>query len=806
MKFINDIFGKTKLEEEILELKNQLNSLNIKLQYKNQLIQDLKKNNELKEKEIIKADTNMKQKDILIKHMKMDINSKNIDLVNKNLELNKTEEIISVYSNLYGRIEIKEKIEHKGLSELDEDKSFFEYLKPKNDNNDFNFEQIEAIRYKMNNHLRIIAGAGSGKTQTICAKAAYFVMMNNVRQEKIAMFTFTNKAAEEMEERVKDFLEEGKIKISIGTFHRIFKELYNELKNKFPYVSSMGINGDDPSRGAHNYRRLLNSLIKKYRLKKLDEDAGEKNLLEKISYWTNMGFSLNEMSEFIKKHYNVLEPQSDQPINHRFLEMMNEFYQTRKSQNILVFDDQMINLLQVLKQDIEARDYIQQRFEYIFIDEFQDTNPLQMEIIKLICPPDKDNVAKLIIVGDDDQSIYFFRGAEPKFIKEFDQIYSPTDTLTLMTNYRSIAPIVQAGNRVIKYNEGNRISKDMIPFHNMEGDCFIKALTNQEEEAEWIINQSQKLGRENSNRESLTTPDYTKSVILYRSNTQLKTMLHQMEVNQIPFVIDTNDDLMGIFNIDEFKKAFRNWENFLNEEVNKKYEWNKIVSQTAYAFYKKKQDVMKFIEKDGAYITPQNAAEFICDRKNENKRELVTKYLKELINLKNKQSICIASIIKVYLSFPLIENKLTKEEIRWIEKEADQFDSWNDLIERFNELKKKKEEMKNKLEDYRAGKYNALYLLTIHKSKGLSFENVFLIGVHNEGLPNKRAVKVSQTQLLSFIEQAEPPSTIEEERRLMYVAVTRPKKNLYITFPKYINDKPCKRSEFLKEIALPVNN
>ncbi|WP_412093666.1 UvrD-helicase domain-containing protein, partial [Peribacillus simplex] len=240
--------------------------------------------------------------------------------------------------------------------------------------------QIAAIRHNTEQHLRIIAGAGSGKTQTICAKAAYLVLMKNIRQEKIAMFTFTKKAKDEMVERVEEFLDDGKIKISIGTFHGIFQRLYKELKTKFPYVNSMGINGEDPIEGEQKYKRLLYTFIKRYRLKQLDENAGDKNLFEKIGYWTNMGYSIEDMEMFIEKHFNDLETEVDNPLSQRFKEMMIEFYETRKSQNIVIYDDYMINLLQVMKNDKEALEFIQQRFEYIFIDEFQDTNPLQMEL------------------------------------------------------------------------------------------------------------------------------------------------------------------------------------------------------------------------------------------------------------------------------------------------------------------------------------------------------------------------------------------------------------------------------------------
>lgn len=796
MKLFNNLTGKSKLIDEINELKKQLNHCKIEIREKADQILFLQKRN----KETINQFSLLKKKATENGELLL---SKEMELSDHIKEIHNRDKVIKAFQKSYGALSIEEEQNKSSVSEYDEDKSFFDYIKPKNDNNDFNNDQVTAIRYNMEKHLRIIAGAGSGKTQTICAKAAYLVMMENVPQEKIAMITFTTKAAGEMKERVQDFLEEGKTKLSIGTFHGIFQAMYNELKNRFPYVSSMGINGGDPIHGEKQYKKLLNNLIKKYKLKILN-DNGEKSIFEKISYWTNMCFTIEEMTNFIQKHYDQLESLSEEPMSQRFLEMMNEFQSLRKDQNIVIFDDYLINLLHVLQEDIEARNYIQQRFQYVFIDEFQDTNPLQMEIIKLICPPEKEDGTKLIIVGDDDQSIYFFRGAEPKFIKEFDQIYL-THTQKLMTNYRSIAQIVQAGNRVISYNANSRIQKTMEPFHNKKGDCFIQALPDPEDEAEWIIMKVKELGLKKSKETQKTVPDYNQSVLLYRSNTQLKTLLHHLEVNNVPFVIEANEDLMGIFNIDHFRQVYKYWSTFINEEVNKIPEWNNIVTQTAYAFYKKRAEVAGFITDRNKFIDPHDAAEFICSKNNQDKKKVVIDYLSELVELKkNKKVVSMKDLIKKLLTFPLFKHQLTKEEIKWIELEAENFSSWEKMNNRYNQLRKTKEEMRKKLQEYHQGIYNAFYLLTIHKSKGLSFENVFLIGVHNEGLPNKRAVKSDSNQLQSLVEQAEPPTTIEEERRLMYVAVTRPKKNLYITFPTTVNNKPIKRSIFLKEINLPV--
>ncbi|MGE7683911.1 UvrD-helicase domain-containing protein [Peribacillus simplex] len=781
MNLFNIITGRAKLIEEVQEL--------------TATIARYKKETKQLELQIRSYESNYTDAIKNISNLKDTIASAELEITAQNKEIQEKEKLITTYSMYYGEIINVDRKGDKGLSEHDQDKSFFDFLRPKNDNNDFNNDQVEAIRYNMKKNLRIIAGAGSGKTQTICAKTAYLIMMENVKQDKIAMFTFTNKAASEMRTRVNEFLDEEESKVVVGTFNGIFASLYNDVKRKFPYVERIGIEGEDVNEGQRKYNRLLNGLIRKYGLKPINE--GEKPLKEKIGYWTNMGFTSDEMTKFIKKHFDDLEPNSDNPLSLRFSNMMTEFNEQRKTERIMVFDDQIVNLLKVLQQDDDAREYLQQRFDYIFIDEFQDTNPLQMEIIKLLCPPDKKDAAKLIIVGDDDQSIYYFRGAEPKFIKEFAQTYS-THTLTLMTNYRSIESIVKAGNRVITHNAKDRIKKSMTPFHYKNGDCYIKALSNPTEEANWIINQAVKIGT-NEQQEV----DYSRSVVLYRSSTQLKTLLQQLEILDIPFVIETNQDLMGIFNIDGFKQAFDNWVKFINEEQSKLVEWNMILKHTANAFYRNNRDITEFQRGKGD-IDPSDAAEFICGRSSDKNKKMVIEYLNDLIQLKIGKPVSLKALIKKFLTFPVIEKQLTKEEKKWIEMESVEFDSWASMMQRYSQMKKKKDEMKKKIEDYHNGNYNALYLLTIHKSKGLSFENVFLIGLYENGLPSKRAIKKpNKTELKKHVEQADPPSTIEEERRLMYVAVTRPKKNLYITLPKTINDKPVKSSVFINEIQLP---
>ncbi|MCY8807030.1 ATP-dependent helicase [Bacillus atrophaeus] len=630
-------------------------------------------------------------------------------------------------------------------------------------------------------------------------------MMENVPENKVAMITFTNKAAAEMKNRVKEFTNNCKSEIQIGTFNGIFRRLYDELKKEFPFINSFGINGNTPDKGEREYTKLLSSMINKYELKKLN-GSGEKNSFERIGYWTNLGFTLEDMSESIKKHYDDLEPESDTPLSVRFKNMMDEVNKIRKEKNIFIYDDQLSNLFNILKIDELSRKFVQNKFDYIFIDEFQDTNPLQMKILQLICPPNSNDTAKLIIVGDDDQSIYYFRGAEPKFIKQFDEIYH-THTSTLMTNYRSTTQIVQAGNRVIIANKGDRIEKVMNPFHKNKGDCYIKKLNNPEDEASWIINKAKDSGfKSEPFKNQPNTPNLKNSVVLYRSSGQLKSLLSELENQQLPYVIESKEDILGIFNIDLFKRDFYLWKNFIESHINeeKKQSWNNIIERTGYLFYKKSSEIKQFINDTAGFITEKVAADFVCKPNNKKFLRDTENFLKELIKIKNDPTRPLTQFINLYLSFPRSQSKIGLEDTAWIQKEFQSVKTWVGLITKYENLLKKKKEMQDQLIAYHSGELNAIYLLTIHKSKGLSFPNVFLIGLYNEGLPHKKAVLKRNVNTKELIEKADPPTTIEEERRLMYVAVTRPKENLYVTFPKMLNNKPCKRSLFLKELGLPI--
>ncbi|WP_139996310.1 ATP-dependent helicase [Paenibacillus paridis] len=727
---------------------------------------------------------------------------KNIE--NQNLVLKET---LKLYQLRYGDI-TNTVINGNQISEWDEDVGFFEHIE-KIKGNSFNKEQVEAIRYDLGKNLRIIAGAGSGKTETICAKTAYLITMENVEATKICMVTFTRKAADEMKERVNKFLSSDNSRVSIGTFHSIFKIMFEQLLKEIPSCASVGVTGNKTKDSEDQAKRLLNELIKKYKLYQFNKE-GDKNIKERIEYWTNLGYSSEEMRDFVAKHFDSIESMSEYPISQRFYDLYHEFIEIRTTKRIVLFDDFLLNLYRAMEKFETAREFIKGKFDYLFVDEFQDINPLQMDILMLIAPPDGSG-AKLIIVGDDDQSIYAFRGSDPKYIKNFQKTYN-TYTLELMTNYRSKQNIVHAGNRVIQGNAHDRIEKAMEPFHLMNGDAYILAAKDQSSEANWIITKAQEIGKTKPfiKNEILEPINYTLSTVLYRSVSQLQSAYQALDDKNIPYVIESNEDLMGIFNIFDFKISFNKLLDLLESSPLVQIEaWQPFLLNVANAHYISNQSFNRFM-KDNQFSSIQLMLQGFVNYVKQEKRKVDSNLLQQFLNgifkVLKGTPVEVIEFIEPLLKFPKNKENISTEEVFWITTECQNYKEWSDFLSYYHRLKGKLENMKKQLIIYQKGELNALYFLTIHKSKGLAFDNVFVMGVYAGGLPHHKSVPLSKINMDECKEMADPPTSVEEERRLMYVATTRAKYNLYVTFPRTIQDRPSKRSPFIKELGLSLIN
>ncbi|PNP92549.1 hypothetical protein BMT55_08245 [Listeria newyorkensis] len=734
------------------------------------------------------------------------------DQISNEEEQKSLNRIVKDYKSRFGTIRPSINSDSGIVGITDADANIFHHLVSLNGGNDFNEDQVNAIRFDMKTHLRIIAGAGSGKTQTICAKAAYLVLKEKVRERSIVMCTFSAKAKQEMEDRVTEFLG-GNSQIGVLTFHGWFQKEYKSLIQKYPHLESYGIAGEVPKKDSEkeNHEQLLSRLIKQFSLYNFDKYE-DKTIKERISYWINMGYSNKDIISFIERHFDDKEILKDRQLSVVFSEMLSELEKIKREKRVINFDDMLFNLKCVLENDSNALKMVQSKYKYIFIDEFQDINPLQKQVIELICPPDLQrnivNTTKLIIVGDDDQSIYFFRGSEPRYIKEFDTQYNQT-SIELMTNYRSIAPVVHAGNTLITNNRDDRIQKSMLPHKNNKGDCYVKVFHDEQQEASWIANQVLKLAvAEKPFQDQIGKPNFTETIMLYPNKNQLKSMIIALQEKGIPFVTKVEDDLLGVFGINFFKQTFNQLMDIINaepEELKKEY-FKQFIKNICGYYYIPFAKSTSFVSSN-ANCFPDKIAAFICSSNKYMKQSEATP-IKEVFEgietFMTTNDLDIKSFVTWLVKTPKVKKELIDEEKDWLLKEMNNVSTLQELISKYKVAVKLKEDMSDKLKEYDKNNYNALCLQTIHSSKGLGYKNVFVKGIYKNSLPDYRAVEKNTVNLQPLIEQASPPTTMEEQRRLMYVAFTRAKENLYVTYPRAVNDKPTIVSQFIKESSIEV--
>ncbi|MDQ8458264.1 ATP-dependent helicase [Enterococcus faecium] len=694
------------------------------------------------------------------------------------------EEIIATYEAAYGEAPglIEEEVQVK---ESEGNSSFFKMME-KRSYNRFNQEQKAAITYDMKKHLRIIAGAGSGKTQTICAKAVYLMTQKQVDEERILMITFTRNAANELKKRVDNF-SQRKTAVHIGTFHSIFFRIYNEICRKFPEVAMQGIQGDFSKDTAQKVNAVLQQLIRKYNLYIFDQ-YGEKTIASRLDYWQNMNLSVEEMVQLVKEKYDSIDKNARQPISERLYGLLTELQEQKRSQQLLEFNDVLQNLKSVLENE-EIQHYIGQKYDYLFIDEFQDTNPLQWEIVKRMT---KENRIKLIVVGDDDQSIYGFRGSEPAYIKNFEKEY-PTKTLFLLTNYRSRAAIVQGANRLISYNKNDRIPKAMIPAQKEAGVMEAYLFSDTKAESQWLIKQIQTFIQKNGK--------YKESIILYRSASQTQQLVQSLLKTNIPFVLEADSPYEGIFGIKSFQHFYQkivHWQTALNlQKKNQAYQ--QLLRQLMADCYLKKSECDQYFSPKYQNIA---VADYILSiSPNLKSKSAEIREFEEALR-KTDQHQEIYSLVQSYLHLPRIAKEIDQSDQEWIREEVKQHATFRRLQALSQETQATAKELKTRLIAYRQGKLDALCIQSIHKSKGLSYRNVFLIGCNEGSLPYNGA---TEKKVIDFNEiKAEPVTTIEEERRLFYVAMTRARNRLYLCVPQMKNSRKLKVSRFIKETGSRV--
>lgn len=609
-----------------------------------------------------------------------------------------------------------------------------------------NDKQKEAVNIT-EGPLLVIAGAGSGKTKVLTTKVAHLVLDCNVSPENILAITFTNKAAREMKDRIISMVGSIAYQIQISTFHSfglsILKNHYDKvgLEKNFTILDS-----DD-----------CNTLIKNI-LKDMNVDENYKGIRNIISNNKNSLISPVEYERFVNTDYDKI-----------VLEVYERYQNRLKRNNSVDFDDLLYLPIVLFKNNKDVLEEYQNKYKYVLIDEYQDTNEAQYKLTKMICSKYKNICA----VGDDSQSIYSWRGSNYRNILNFEKDYPNCKTVYLEQNYRSTKTIINASNDVIKNNK-NRKDKNLWT-DNEEGALIeYNTLANEKDEAYYVVSEINKLIDEGI--------DYKDIAILYRTNAQSQTMEKELVLNNIPYKIVGSQyfynrkeikDLMAylklIYNKDDDVSLLR----IINVPR------RKIGKVTIENLINKANDLNTSIFDA---ISSSKELEF-----------------KELINdfRAKKDSMSLVDFVSYVLdksgllheleSEKTIESETRIENLNEFKTVAYQFEEMYGIISLEDFLSEIS--LVSDITEYKSND-NAVTLMTIHLAKGLEFGNVFIIGLEESIFPHFN----------SFNSEEE----LEEERRLCYVALTRAKNRLYLLNASsraiYGNRVRNPESRFIKEI------
>ena len=619
-----------------------------------------------------------------------------------------------------------------------------------------NDKQREAAS-QIDGSILILAGAGSGKTRTITYRIAHMIENVGISPYSILAVTFTNKAAKEMRERVEELVGDIAKACTISTFHSFGMRLLRMYAKEVGYNSNFTIYDTD------DQKRMVKAILKGQNLSLNGVKLTERDIVSMISK--------------IKEQIKTLDEYS--VMNKQIVEVYDKYNRALLESNAMDFSDILLNTYKLLQKP-EILEKVQNKYKYIMIDEYQDTNNLQYKIIDLIARKSSN----LCVVGDENQSIYGFRGANILNILNFETNYNNAKIIKLEENYRSTTTILDAANELIKNNKSSKDKK--LWTQNGKGDLIkVLACDNARDEVSRII----EIIKEN-HQNGIAYRDMT---ILYRTNAQSRVFEEGLLRYSIPHKVFGG---ISFYSRAEIKDIIA----YLSIIVNPQDELNlqRIINVP------KRKVGEKGVEKIIAYARENNLnllealshIKEISGLTAVGKEKLLEMYdiIKELKDLSYTET---AS----YIVQTLIDK------IKYIDYIKENYDDAEARIENIDEFKNSILELENVVGELRLNEYlenvslisatddleeksDYVKLMTIHNSKGLEFPIVFLVGFENEIFPGSRAM----------FEEKE----MEEERRLCYVALTRAEKKLYLSHATirfvYGQDRLSTPSVFLKEI------
>lgn len=633
-----------------------------------------------------------------------------------------------------------------------------------------NTEQYEAAT-TINGQVLILAGAGSGKTRVLTHRIAYMLGDLNIQPYNILAITFTNKAAAEMRDRVKSLSGDIADRMWISTFHSTCVRILRREIDKLGYKKDFTIYDSS------DQKTLVKHIMKELNIN--EKDMTENEILGSIGKAKDALLTPSEYRRSIEGNFRK-EKIADS----------YELYQKKlKSNNALDFDDLIFKTVELFKSHADVLEFYQEKFKYIMIDEYQDTNKAQYEFAKLLA----GKYRNICVVGDDDQCIYAWRGADIRNILDFEKDYPQAKTVKLEQNYRSKANILEAANSVIR-NNSERKSKVLRTEKESGHKITIERCYSDKMEATFVCTEIDKL------RNGTNAWDYKDFAILYRTNAQSRTFEEGLRRTGIPYRIFGG---LKFYDRKEIKDIFSYLKILINSQddislkriinVPKRSIGNTTIEKIElYAnsndldFYDALIDVEKIEALTARGKNPiLKFVDMIEDVKVMSKKLSVSELIEYVLDK--------SGYIDALKASKLLEDESRMENLKELVSDAVDFERNAPVEERTLSNYLERVALVQDTDDME-NENNYVTLMTIHSAKGLEFPVVFMVGMETGIFPNAKAL--------------EDESEMEEARRLCYVGITRAEEKLYMTSAEsrmvFGKMQAYPQSDFIKEIPIEL--
>ena len=608
--------------------------------------------------------------------------------------------------------------------------------------------QDEAIKHG-NGPCMVLAPPGSGKTLIVTERTRYLIEESGVRPDQILVITFTRYAAREMKERFERLTAGKNYPVTFVTFHSIF---YGILKCAYGIGANNLMSEKESS-------VLLQEVLDQTNIESTPEVEDEEELVRELL--REVGMVKNGLCHLKDFHSKYLTQDE-------FAEVFRSYEHQKKELKKFDFDDMLVQCYALFRKKPEILQGWQKRFQYILIDEFQDINRVQYEVIRMLAAPRYN----LFVVGDDDQSIYGFRGAKPELMLYMKQEFPSLRTISLTVNYRSTEFITGAAARVILHND-TRFYKRVQSFRGRGQNVHVQEVLDEQEEAQYVTEEIQKKLDQGIKPGEIA--------VLFRAAVQARMISEILSEHRIPFEMRdyvTNfyrhfivKDMMAYLQLAAGKRDRSLFLTICNRPLR----------------YLARNSM------ENRQVNFEDLRKFYCDK--DWMLDIIDQFDVDVRMMKNMAPYAAIQYIRKKIGYDdFLKEYAEKHQISWkqlmdvmaeLEERSKNFKSYDEWEIHIAKYTQELEEQQAKARKIKGERENKVQLMTIHSAKGLEFEDVFVIHANEGEIPHQKAEKKDE---------------IEEERRLFYVALTRAKNNLCISYITQKNGNSIKPSRFVEEL------